>query len=420
MRMLHAKPVISRSGRKVLVATAATVLVAAGCGSSSHTSSPTTTSGGGGAKSYTLGLLTDLTGPAASGNKSSVQGAQAGIAWAKSQGYNFTLDTGDTQTSPAQALTAGKSLVEQDHVFAVIANSSLTFGAAPYFTQNNIPVVGVDEDANEWATSQNMFSVTGVIYTNLVSTVYGQFFKLEGATRVGVLGYSISPSSSEAAKGAAVSAQVAGLQTPYINGAFPFGSTNVAPVALAMKAAGINGFTATTDPNTAFALVTALRQAGVNLKVPVFADGYGGDLAQAGPAAAQVAQNVYFSLAYEPVEMNTPATRQFVTALRSVGVQGDPTFAEYNAYLSVVMIVQGLKAAGANPTQASFTAALSAIHAWDGAGLLGSHPIDINNRSHQVDNCQYFTKYVGTAFQLVRGASPLCGTVVPGKTVSPS
>jgi ABC-type branched-subunit amino acid transport system substrate-binding protein len=402
-------------GHKRLVAGAAAVvlLAAAGCGSSKS-------SGSSGGKHYTIGLLTDLTGPAAAGNKTSVQGVEAGIAWAKGQGYTFSLQTADTQTSPGGALTGAQRLVDQNHVFAVIANSALAFGGTTFLTQKNIPVIGIDEDANEWATAKNMFSVTGVLYTQDVTTTYGQFFKMEHATRIGALGYSISPTSSEAAKGAAVSAQLAGLQAPYVNGAFPFGSTNVAPVALQMKSDGIDGFTAATQPNTSFALVTALRQAGANLKVPVFAEGYGGDLVQAGPAASQVAQNVYFSLGYEPIEMNTPATQQFVTALRSAGVQGDPTFAEYNGYLSVVMLVQALQAAGSNPSKAAVLSALSNIHSWDAAGLFGSHPIDINNRAVQVDNCQYFTKYVGSTFQLVPGADPLCGTVVPGKTVTPS
>ena len=40
-----------------------------------------------------------------------------------------------------------------------------------------------------------------------------------------------------------------------------------------------------TDPNTAFALVTGLRNAGANIKVAIFPTGYGGDLTQAGPGA---------------------------------------------------------------------------------------------------------------------------------------
>lgn len=66
--------------RLLAAATAVILLVAAGCSSSSSVSS----SGGG--KTYTVGILTDVTGPAASGNKTSVQGVQAGAVLAKRDG----------------------------------------------------------------------------------------------------------------------------------------------------------------------------------------------------------------------------------------------------------------------------------------------------------------------------------------------
>jgi branched-chain amino acid transport system substrate-binding protein len=143
------------------------------------------------------------------------------------------------------------------------------------------------------------------------------------------------------------------VKAGYVNASFPFGSLNVAPVALAMKAAGIDGFTAATDPNTAFALITALRQEGVNLKVAFLADGYGADTLQAGPGALQAAQNVYFELDYQPMEMHTAATTQLANALKSVGITTDPSQAEYNGYLMVVLLVQGLQGAGSSPTHAS-------------------------------------------------------------------
>jgi branched-chain amino acid transport system substrate-binding protein len=74
---------------------------------------------------------------------------------------------------------------------------------------------------------------------------------------------------------------------------------------------------------------------------------------------------VYFPLAYEPIEMHTAATEQFTSDLTAAGVSGELTFAMYNGYVSVGLLVQGLQAAGAR-------------------------------------------------------ADPICGTVVPGVTVSPS
>ena len=41
-----------------------------------------------------------------------------------------------------------------------------------------------------------------------------------------------------------------------MNDSFPFGSTNVAPVALGMKSAGVNAIVVDTEPSTVFALTT--------------------------------------------------------------------------------------------------------------------------------------------------------------------
>ncbi len=403
---------------------AAVVVLAAACSSSPSSSGSSTTSGsGGGSHTYTVGILTDLTGPAASGNKTSPMGVQAGAVVASKQGYTIKYVVADTGTSPSGALTAAQQLVEQDHVFAVIAVSALTFGAAPYLTAHNIPVIGAAEDGPEWITSKNMFSVFGPLDTTKVATTPGQFFKMEGVTNVGTLGYSVAPASSEAAKATAASAEHAGLKAGYVNSSFPFGSTNVAPVALAMKSAGVNGIETETDPNTAFALVAALRQAGANPKVALLPTGYGGDLEQAGPGALQAAQDVYFLASFEPVEMHTAATQQFQNALKAAGVTHDPTYAEYIGYTSVAMLVQGLQGAGSNPSQAALITSLSGIHAFTAAGLFGSHTLDLGQRHNAVlgvDNCFWVTKLSGSTFGLVANADPICGTVIPGKTVSAS
>jgi branched-chain amino acid transport system substrate-binding protein len=415
---------------KLAAVAAAGLIVVAACSSSAKSSSvssggsSSTSSGGGGAgHTFTVGVLTDVTGLGASGNKTAVQGVQAGTVLASRDGYTIKYIVADTATSPATALSAAQKLVQQDHVFAVIANSSLTFSASDFLTSQNIPVIGAAQDGPEWTTAKNMFSVFGALHTTKVASTFGDFFKMQGVTNLGTLGYSIAPASAEAAKGAAESAKASGLKAGYVNSSFPFGSTNVQPVALAMKSAGVDGMTASVDPNTGYALITALRQAGANIKANLLPTGYGGDLLQAGPGALQAAQNVYFLLAYEPVEMQTAATKQFAADAKAGGIAGEPTFAEYNGYLSVGLLVRALKAAGANPSQAALINALSGIHDWDALGLFGTHRLDINDREnivYGVDNCYWVTKLVGNKFQLVAGADPICGQTLPGVTVSPS
>jgi ABC-type branched-subunit amino acid transport system substrate-binding protein len=412
-----------------LLATVAIATLAAGCSSAKHantggssgsTSSSSSSGGSGGGQTLTVGVLTDLTGPAASGNKTSVLGAKAGAVVASADGINIKIVQGDSQTSPSSVLTAAKTLVEQDHVNVVLAVSALTFGAADYLTQKGIPVVGVAEDGSEWVTHPNMFSAYGFVDSTKVSTTAGLFFKMEGVTKVGALGYGISPQSANAAKGTAASAIAAGLQAPYLNANFQFGGTNVAPIALQMKADGVDGFTSTTDPNTSFALITGLKQAGATPKVALLPDGYGGDLLQAGPGALQSGQGVYFSLSFEPVEMHTAATDKFQNALKSVGVTGDPTYAEYSGYASMALLVQALKTAGPNPSSSAIISALGSITSFNADGLLGSHHLSMADRAASAtgtDSCLWVTKLSGSGFVLVPGADPICGAPIPGKTV---
>lgn len=399
---------------RVLVASTAIVLLAAACSSGSSSSG---SGSGGSGHTYTVGLLSDLTGLGASSNKTSVQGVEAGIAWAKKQGYNINYVTADTTTLPAGTQSAAQKLVLQDHVFAVVSVSSLTFTVSNFLTSHNMPVVGVAEDSNEWVTTKNMFSSIGFTDASKVATTFGDFFKMEGGTSVGSLGYSISPQSADAARGAAMSAQHAGLKLGYLNAQFPFGSTNVAPVALAMKNGGVDAMTASVDPNTGLSLVTALRQAGVDPKVALLPTGYGGDLTQSGPGAIQAAQNVYFLSVFQPVEMHTAATEEFQDNLRAIGVTGDPTYAEYAGYTSIVLLVQGLEAAGSNPTQSSLIKGLGSLHDFTADGLLGSHSVNMADRTATPigpDNCVYMTKLVNSTFQLVANADPICGTIIQG------
>ncbi|WP_045878385.1 ABC transporter substrate-binding protein [Pseudofrankia sp. DC12] len=412
----------SRSRNALVAMAAASVLAAvAGCGSSSGGTAGGAS--GGPAKSIVIGLLTDQTGPAASAARTSVDGMKAGVQYAARNGYNIRYVVGDTATNPTTALTAAQKMVTRDHVTAVIALSALTFTTSAYFTQHNVPVLGNGQDGPEWITAPNMFSVVGALNTTKVATTVGTFFKAQGVTSLGALGYAISPTSAETAKAAGESAKKAGIKVGYVNAAIPFGTTDIGPVALAMKSAGVDGLALQIDPNTSFALITALRDQGVDIKAALLPTGYGGDLLGAGPGALNDAQGAFFGLQFEPIEMQTAATKQFAADLKAGGVSGAPTYAMYSSYVSVGLLVQALKATGGATAPAGLIKALSSIHDFTALGLFGDHKLDINDRKSSVggvDNCLWVTKLEGKVFTPVKNASPVCGSVIDGVTVSAS
>lgn len=415
-----------RSAHKAVVVAIGVALVVAGCSSSSGGSSPSsntgTTAAAGKTTPIKIGILWDETGQAASGQTHLLDGIKAALPAATKAGYAITYDVADTQSSPQGTAAAAQKLVQQDHVDAVIAHSALTYAGAQFLQQHKVPVIGPAEDGPEWIFYKNMFPVYGAVHTNLVSTTTVNALKKLGVTNLGSVGYSISPSSAEAAKGNAAAATAAGMKVGYLNSQFPFGSTNVQPIAIAMKNAGVNGLAPELDPNSSFALVTALRNLDVPLKGVILPIGYGGDLLQAGPGTLNQAQNIYFGLSYEPIEMNTPATQAFAAALKSTGGTAAPGLPTYDGYVSMLMLIQGLQAAGPNPTQASLLKGLATLHHFTAGGLYGNQFLNVTNRTAPdggLGDCEYFTKLVGDKFQTVPGLDPICGTFLPGKTVTP-
>lgn len=397
-------------------------MTAAACSGSGSGSTSGSKQGSG--KTYVIGLLGDFTGAASATSKTMVSALKAGIGLAGQDGFRIKYVTADTQSTPTGALTGAQKLVVQDHVFAVIAISDLTFGAVPFLASKGIPVIGAAVDGAEWATHRNMFSTFGFPDYTKVPTTPGKFFKLVGATNIGIVGYGLVPSAAEAAKAAAISSRQAGLRVGYLNAKFPLGSTNVGPDVLAMKNARIDALSVLLQQNTGFAMVKGLRQQGVQLKAPLFSAGYGVDLLDAGAAAQQVAQGAYFSLSYEPVEMHTSATERFRQALKTyANATETPGLNEYLAYTAVDAFEQGLKAAGNNPSQASFINAMLGITKYTAAGLFGSHSVSFAMKDRGLgyagaDNCLWFTRFQGSSFHLVPGADPVCGTIIPGQRVS--
>jgi branched-chain amino acid transport system substrate-binding protein len=267
--------------------------------------------------------------------------------------------------------------------------------------------VGSAIDGPIWTDPKNtnLYSAVGVINLDYMQLALGQFMKAQGATKCASIGYSGSVSSQNSATNFVKSCQAAGLKSGYLNNQVPFGSTNVGPIALAMKAAGVDGLYLPIDPSTAFALVAALRQDGVQLKSVMLVTGYGGDLL-ASKATVQAAQGDGFATIGVPAERNTPATKKRAADLAKVGVTGPPTFAEQESYLTMVAFAAGLTAAGANPTRASFMKAMDGIKNYDANGLLAPEKISFHDYA-PATGCIWVAVLKGETFSVAPGM-PIC------------
>jgi branched-chain amino acid transport system substrate-binding protein len=423
--------------KSVAVAALATLAtMAAACGSSSSGGTPTsgTSSSGsssaaaGNGSTIKLGVVTSLTGVAASGFLGTEAGVKAAVGAANAaggvNGHKIVIDMLDDQSTAAGAAAAVKKGLEQDHDFGLLSVSSSFYGAYKIATQAKAPVVGSGFDGGpEWIDIKDnptMFDVLGGVNYATAPTTWGAAMKIMGVTKASALGYIESPSATQAAEAGVASAKAAGIPTiPAVE--VHFGTTDVGPQVLAFKNAGVNGLYVPTVPNTAFALIGGLEQAGVKLKGAILATGYGGDLLQS-KAAVQAGQGDYFATAATPVEAHTPATELLQSRLKSyANYTGIPTFSQYQGYQTASAFIYGLSLAGANPTQASFVTALRPA-TWNSNDL--SKPVTFNQvggvgAGMGPGNCTYLPQLKGNKFVLNPKLNPICGTIIPGVTNKP-
>jgi branched-chain amino acid transport system substrate-binding protein len=418
-------------------------LLVAGCSSSSKSSSSNTTaapgtasgssttagtapsgnkSSGPGVKSDSIkvALITSLTGSDSSNSLTIPKGFAARIdaqnAAGGVNGRKITFVVEDDQSSVSQAQTAAQA-ANNAGVFAIDYNSPFAFGAVRYMAQAGIPVVGSAYDGSEWSqlpTYKNMFSWTPVLYPTFpVYSTDAQFIKDEGGTRVGAVGYSISPSSSATAKGMGPAATSVGITAPYINSSLPFGTVNTTSIGLEMKQSNVDSLYGPIDPNTLLAILTSAEQAGVKLKVTDMSTGYGEDFLTE-PAALQAAQGAFMiTNSQVPVELKTAATQaQQAAFAKYEGFTGVPNFGWTQGYASADLLIKGLEVAGQNPTRSSFISNLRQVTAYNVEGLSSNTVNFASIGTIPSKSCSYYVQLKGKQFIVQNNNQPVCGTLV--------
>jgi len=373
------------------------------------------------AKTITVGLITEESGSGASGAVGIPQAFKARIDQQNAEGgvdgRKIQVIVEDDESMSSDNGTAAQALVSKG-VFAINDNSAFVYGAAGQLTQQGIPVVGGGYDGPEWTapTSTNMFSTAYGVFGGSQQpryTVNPTLLKKAGAKNFAVLGYSISPSSSDAAANEAVSLKQAGFSVPYLDTSLPFGTVNVTATALAMKAAGVDSMVAEIDGNTELALITAGEQAGIKWKYVVLATGYGQSWLSNATAVSE-SQKLYFGVLQTPVELKTPATIAQQAALKKyAGFTGVPDFGYSEGWESAGLLIEGLQVAGKNPTRQSFITNLRKVTSWNDNGLL-AEPINFEHTTSPAKNlCGWTAQLVGKKF-VPTSTVPACTKLVPG------
>jgi branched-chain amino acid transport system substrate-binding protein len=430
---------------KLLAAAAAATLLtglATACSSSSTTAGAgadaansatapgsATASGSAQGKTITLGILTPLTGPVASSfGQATIQGAQARIDLANAShelpgGEQVKLVSVDEGSSPQTSLSGTQELVENDHVFTVLAAGAFFYGAYRWAAQQNVPVVGDGIDGPEWNSSQypNMFAAFGSTNDSYPSyTGMPAFFKTQGGTSYCGVGYN-APSTVGNGAAMAGSMKAAGVPVPYTNFGIAAGNANFTSIALAIKQAKCDVLGSQMTLGDTLSLITALHNANVSLKATFIQGGYGQDLLDQ-PSSLSAAQGVDMAAGFQPSSLNTAATKSMMAALKTYAgwTKPYPAAGMEWGWFTADTAIEGLKVAGANPTQQGFITSLRKVTSFDHEGLTCPVNYAVFGDTNQQfpGNCTWMVKVEGSQFVSLTGTSPIKVTTISGTSNS--
>ena len=430
-----------RSSRARAVAAGAVLtavaVTAAACssGSSSSTGGTAAAAGGGGSSpgvsssTIKIGLLTSFTGPLAATFSTVATGFEARIAMQNAEGgvdgRKIQIVNGDDQGSATAALSAAKTLVEQDGVFAVGGLGTYVFAAASYLQQQSIPVVGYSIDGGpEWAPpTTNTVAVLGSPNPSHPAPVaWGTFLKSHGATSVAAVG-AAAPSAQVIAKNIVSSAKAAGLKAPYLNTTIPLSQTaGFDSVVQAIKASGADAVTMFQGTAADLGFLSAIQQAGLKLKVILVLPPVPSVSITNAQVKTELANTWSGWPVLPPIE-NTASNKVITDALATYEHQTTlPDQNELAAWASADAIIKGLQAAGKNPTRTEFLTDLKGMTNYNGGGTALS-PTNISqafgagaqDAGAAPNDCLAFTQFVGDAYQ---APSTVCGGLVPNSNAS--
>src|ERR1700736_4225120 len=409
-------------------AVVAAIGAATACSSSSTTGATGSSASNTGAtagKTITLGILTPLTGPVASSfGQATIQGAQARIALANANHElpaveQIKLVSVDEGSSPQTSLSGTQQLVENDHVFSVLAAGAFFYGAYRWAAQQNVPVVGDGIDGPEWNSSQypNMFAAFGSTDDSYPSyTGMPAFFKSQGGTSYCGVGYN-APSTVGNGEAMVGSMKAAHVPVPYTNFGIVPGNTNFTSVALSIKQANCDILGSQMTLGDTLNLITAVKNANVTLKATFIQGGYGQDLLDQ-HSSLSAAQGVDMAAGFQPSSLNTAATKSMMSALKTYAgwTKPYPAAGMEWGWFTADTAIEGLKVAGANPSQQSFISNLRKVTSFNHDGL--TCPVDYaafgNTNQQFPGNCTWMVKVEGSQFVSLTGTSPIKIVTIPG------
>jgi branched-chain amino acid transport system substrate-binding protein len=364
-----------------------------------------------------IGIMSDLTGAAASTFEDSPEAIEAAFKQINKaggiDGRKITWVVADTQSSPTGAATAAQDLVETQHVFAIAELSALFFASAPYLHQAGIPVTGDSLDGPEWyqQPNTNLFNVTGNDAPNEPAYTDGGFWKSIGAHKISYV-ESNTPSSISAGVDSYDSIKADGLMA-CDQTVVPLGAVNFTTYALSFKTDKCDTAECSCVLSSSLAMATAIRQEGLTKTKILFGAGPSEDIFESAQDEA-AANGVYFP----GTTYSNAAGKTFLADLKKYDPDykgGLPDLGSELGWPIGQLMVLGLQKAGKDLTRQSFITNLRRVTNWNEGGLAPTPISFVHFGQAPPTECATYVQFVKNKYlPYPRSGKPFCGKLIPG------
>jgi ABC-type branched-subunit amino acid transport system substrate-binding protein len=406
-------------GRRAGVTACAALLLAgtvlAACGNASTNLSTAGNTQGVYPHRIVVGGLASITGPLPADFAPAIAGAQAYFDWVNANGgvngrkivLAYKLDDG---SDPSEDATQARTLVEQDHVFAVVPVATPEFSGGPFLAQHDVPTFGLQVNTNaDWA-GPSMFGNTGS-YTAFESAQLQAAYlaELHHVKAAALIAYNISQ-SSEGCQGVANAFRQYGVRIVFEDLAVPVPAFDLSADVARMKSLGVDMVASCLDLSGDILLAHTMQQDGMTKVVQYWFDGYDQSALK---TYASAMQGVYFMLQHAPFEVTQrypgryPSMDRFEAALARYAPGNPPSEAALAGWTSADLFVTGLRMIGRDVTRTRLVAAINSLTLYTAHGLVS--PIDWRTDHTGVStiyNCSVFVQVRGHEFVPVYGTPP--------------
>jgi branched-chain amino acid transport system substrate-binding protein len=402
--------VISRSGG--IAAAILLGIALAACGNAKANVSNSGNVDGVTANSITVGGMAAVTGPLPGIFSPIFDGVRAYLDMVNAAGgisgrkIDFpTNDALDDGADPSQDVQQAHTLVQSDHVFAVVGVGTPSFAGASFLALNDVPTFGYNVNP-DWSDRPSLFGSQGsfIDFENPGSEPAYLAEKV-GAKRVGIISYNVTQ-SKEGCIGVANDLTKFGIK-------LSFEDYSVAPPAIDLSAdvtrmrnAGVDFVASCLDLNGNLVLARALQSAGMGNVTQYWLDGYDEGALK---ASGSLMNGVYLLLGHVPFEsgqgdpVKYPAMATYLRELHKYFPADQPGEASLAGWESAEMFCSGLKMIGHNVTRARLVAAINSLSSYTD-GIVA--PIDwrLEHKQPGLIDCNAFVQVRNGRFVPVFGS----------------